>query len=175
MSIRSFLILIACVPALILGGAKLSGIIIPVPEWRRDYVLRFPLALPPVEAEPLQLPAILGSEDEDRPAERGRAVREARGRRVVRSELGARLVGGGGEAVVPRAEEPRLVGERVAFEATKREEALMVATPKPNDGEASDATTSLDQGRARSASRRQASPAKTITSARAACGSETAT
>ena len=59
--------LIVCVPLLVLGGAKLAGIIIPVPEWGRDYVLRFPFAAPSVVAEPLQLPGILGPEDETRP------------------------------------------------------------------------------------------------------------
>ena len=59
--------LIVCVPLLVLGGAKLAGIIIPVPEWGRDYVLRFPIATPSVVAEPLQLPEILGPEDETRP------------------------------------------------------------------------------------------------------------
>ena len=59
--------LIVCVPLLVLGGAKLAGIIIPVPEWGRDYVLRFPFAAPSVVAEPLQLPEILGPEDETRP------------------------------------------------------------------------------------------------------------
>lgn len=59
--------LIVCVPLLVLGGAKLAGIIIPVPEWGRDYVLRFPVAAPSVVAEPLQLPEILGPEDETRP------------------------------------------------------------------------------------------------------------
>ena len=59
--------LIVCVPLLVLGGAKLAGITIPVPEWERDYVLRFPIAAPSVVAEPLQLPEILGPEDETRP------------------------------------------------------------------------------------------------------------
>ncbi len=67
MSIRKFLMLIVCVPLLVLSGAKVAGIIIPVPEWGRDYVLRIPVAAPSVVAQPLQLPEILGPEDETRP------------------------------------------------------------------------------------------------------------
>ena len=43
MSVRSLLLLIVVVPLLILGGASLLGAKIPLPEWGRDYVLRFML------------------------------------------------------------------------------------------------------------------------------------
>ncbi|MEM7779039.1 MAG: N-acetylmuramoyl-L-alanine amidase [Pseudomonadota bacterium] len=67
MSVRVLLLLIIGVPTLILGGAKLIGFQIPVPEWGRDYVQRFLLDPPPVEVEPLELPDILGPDDEARP------------------------------------------------------------------------------------------------------------
>lgn len=57
------LILIA-VPALLLGGAKLLGVSIPVPEWGREYVLRFLLDPDRIE---IDLPEVLGPDDPDRP------------------------------------------------------------------------------------------------------------
>ncbi|WP_299192799.1 N-acetylmuramoyl-L-alanine amidase [uncultured Erythrobacter sp.] len=64
MSVRSLLLLIVAVPALLLGGAAALGMTIPVPEWGRDYVLRF--ALDPQDA-PLDLPEIEGPDDPTRP------------------------------------------------------------------------------------------------------------
>lgn len=64
MSIRTLLLVIVLIPALLLGGAKALGTAIPVPEWGRDYVLRFLLAPPPVEVD---LPAIAGPDDPTRP------------------------------------------------------------------------------------------------------------
>lgn len=64
MSIRTLLLVIVLIPALLLGGAKAFGTEIPVPEWGRDYVMRFLLAPPPVEVD---LPAIAGPDDPTRP------------------------------------------------------------------------------------------------------------
>ncbi len=64
MSIRTLLLLILAVPALLLGGALALGTQIPVPEWGRDYVLRFLLN---PEDQVLELPEVLGPDDPDRP------------------------------------------------------------------------------------------------------------
>ncbi len=64
MSIRTLLLLIVAVPALVLGGAKALGLMIPVPEWGRDYVLRFLLEPEQVNVE---LPPIAGPDDPSRP------------------------------------------------------------------------------------------------------------
>lgn len=58
------LLVIFAVPALLLGGAMAVGAVIPLPEWGRDYVLRF--LLDPT-TEPLKLPTIEGPDDPDRP------------------------------------------------------------------------------------------------------------
>lgn len=64
MSVRSLLLLIFGIPALFVGGAMGLGVQIPVPEWGRDYVLRF--LLDPAD-QPLELPPIMGSDDPERP------------------------------------------------------------------------------------------------------------
>ena len=64
MSVRTLILLILAVPALVLGGAMAMGIAIPVPEWGRDYVLR---SLLDPEVEPLDLPEILGPDDPTAP------------------------------------------------------------------------------------------------------------
>ena len=64
MSVRTLLLVVLAVPALLLGGAKLLGVTIPVPEWGRDYVLRFAFFS---EAPPLELPDIAGPDDPTRP------------------------------------------------------------------------------------------------------------
>ena len=64
MSIRTLLLLIVALPALLLGGAYALGVKIPVPEWGRDYVQRFLLE---PEAEQFELPGVLGPDDPTRP------------------------------------------------------------------------------------------------------------
>lgn len=64
MSARTLLLLILAVPALLLGGAKAFGMDIPVPEWGRDYVMRFSFLN---ETPPLELPQITGSQEASRP------------------------------------------------------------------------------------------------------------
>jgi N-acetylmuramoyl-L-alanine amidase len=64
MSLRTLLAIVLLLPAVLLGGAKGMGVTIPVPEWRRDYVLRFPLD---AADAPLELPPIEGPADAARP------------------------------------------------------------------------------------------------------------
>ena len=64
MSIRTLLLLIVAIPALILGGAMALGQKIPVPVFGRDYVLSFMLYEEPPKFE---LPPWLGSDDPARP------------------------------------------------------------------------------------------------------------
>ena len=44
MSVRTLLLLLIAVPAVLLGGAKALGLSIPVPYWGRDYVLRLDIS-----------------------------------------------------------------------------------------------------------------------------------
>ncbi|MEM7664370.1 MAG: N-acetylmuramoyl-L-alanine amidase [Pseudomonadota bacterium] len=64
MSIRTLLLIILGLPALIVGGAVVLGVKIPVPEWGRDYVLEYTLR---GESGPLDLPTIVGPDDDARP------------------------------------------------------------------------------------------------------------
>lgn len=64
MSVRALLLLIVGIPTLLVGGAMGLGVQVPVPEWGRDYVIRF--LLDPAD-QPLELPPILGTDDPDRP------------------------------------------------------------------------------------------------------------
>jgi len=65
MSYRTLLLIVLLVPLALLGGAKASGLLIPVPEWGRDYVLRFPFEKE--AAAQIELPAIVGPDDPARP------------------------------------------------------------------------------------------------------------
>jgi N-acetylmuramoyl-L-alanine amidase len=64
MSFRTLLLLVVGFPAALLGAAFLLGVTIPVPEWGRDYVLRFSIE---EEARPVDLPGIAGPDDPSRP------------------------------------------------------------------------------------------------------------
>lgn len=64
MSYRTLLLIVLLAPALLIGGAAALGLVIPVPHWGRDYVIRFVLEQP---AEPLELPDVLGPDDPSRP------------------------------------------------------------------------------------------------------------
>jgi N-acetylmuramoyl-L-alanine amidase len=60
MSFRTLMLIVLLVPALVLGGAGVLGLRIPVPVWGRDYVLRIPLDPAPM---PLDLPDVEGPDD----------------------------------------------------------------------------------------------------------------
>lgn len=64
MSYRTLLLIVFAVPALLLGGAAAVGVRIPLPQWGRDYVLRFTFE---EAAPPLELPDIEGPDDPARP------------------------------------------------------------------------------------------------------------
>ncbi|BDI61249.1 N-acetylmuramoyl-L-alanine amidase [Qipengyuania nanhaisediminis] len=64
MSLRTLLLVILAVPALVLGGAMAVGASIPVPYWGRDYVMRFLLE---PQGAPIALPGIRGPDDPTRP------------------------------------------------------------------------------------------------------------
>ena len=64
MSVRTLLLLILAVPALVLGGARALGMTIPIPEWGREYVMRFSFL---TDAPELELPDIQGPRDTTRP------------------------------------------------------------------------------------------------------------
>lgn len=64
MSYRTLLLMVLFVPAVLLAGAGVMGVTIPVPHWGRDYVQRFVVD---AGAVPLELPAIAGPDDPSRP------------------------------------------------------------------------------------------------------------
>lgn len=64
MSYRTLLLILVLVPAALLGGAAAFGLTIPVPQWGRDYVLRFVLE---ERQAPLELPPVAGPSDPSRP------------------------------------------------------------------------------------------------------------
>lgn len=64
MSTRTHLGLIALLALLTLGTMSAAGIQVPVPQWGRDYVLRF---LMPDLAEAVELPPVYGAEDPTAP------------------------------------------------------------------------------------------------------------
>ena len=64
MSLRLHLLLIVLVPVAVIGAIAASGAKLPIPEFGRDYVLRF--LLPGGERE-TDLPEIIGSEDQEAP------------------------------------------------------------------------------------------------------------
>lgn len=64
MSFRTLLLIVFLAPIAVLGGASLLGLTIPVPEWGRDYVLRFALE---GEGANIDLPQVEGADDPSRP------------------------------------------------------------------------------------------------------------
>ncbi|HSJ78714.1 MAG TPA: N-acetylmuramoyl-L-alanine amidase, partial [Erythrobacter sp.] len=64
MSFRTLLLIVFLTPAILLGGAAASGTMIPVPQWGRDYVLRFVVD---EAARPVELPPVSGPDDPARP------------------------------------------------------------------------------------------------------------
>jgi N-acetylmuramoyl-L-alanine amidase len=64
MSLRTLLLIVLLVPALVLGAAAALGVRIPVPVWGRDYVQRFALEERAIRFE---LPEIAGPDDPSLP------------------------------------------------------------------------------------------------------------
>lgn len=64
MSFRTLLLILVLIPAALLGGAAALGWTIPVPQWGRDYVLRFTIDDPEGRFE---LPPVAGPDDPSRP------------------------------------------------------------------------------------------------------------
>ena len=64
MSFRTLLLIVFLAPIALLGGASVLGLTIPVPEWGRDYVLRFALE---DEGAKIDLPQVEGPDDPARP------------------------------------------------------------------------------------------------------------
>ena len=64
MSVRGLLILVIGLPALLVGVAMAMDVKIPVPEWGREYVQRFPVVGGGLDFE---LPDVRGPDDADRP------------------------------------------------------------------------------------------------------------
>ncbi|MEA1619479.1 N-acetylmuramoyl-L-alanine amidase [Erythrobacter sp. T5W1-R] len=64
MSLRAFILLMLGLPLVVLGSVAALGQRIILPEWGRDYVLRFALEAP---AGPLALPGVAGPKDPSRP------------------------------------------------------------------------------------------------------------
>ncbi len=64
MSIRTLLLLVIGIPALVLGSTMALGLTIPIPQWGRDYVLQFALG---EEGGKVELPDVAGPDDPERP------------------------------------------------------------------------------------------------------------
>lgn len=124
MSARTLLLLIIALPVLLLGGASAFGMAIPVPQWGRDYVMRFAFSS---DAPPLELPAIAGPQDTLRPLvvldaghggrDPGKVKTRAGGSDVYEKdlvlaltlELRDRLLEGGGVRVALTREDDRII------------------------------------------------------------------
>ena len=130
MSIRTLLLLVIILPALVLGGAKALGLSIPVPHWGRDYVTRIMLEVPP---PPLELPSIEGPDDPSRPLivldaghggrDPGSIGRDADGRDVLEKDIVLPLV------LAVRDELLREGGIRVAL--TRGDDRLVTLEQRP--------------------------------------------
>lgn len=64
MSVRTLLLLVLGVPLLVFGGAAALGLAIPVPEWGREYVVRYALG---DLTGTVNLPGVEGPDDPTRP------------------------------------------------------------------------------------------------------------
>ncbi len=130
MSVRVLLLVILAVPAILLGAAYVTGAKIPVPEWGRDYVLRF--LLNPAD-EPLVLPDIAGPDDPMRPLvvidaghggrDPGSVARLGSGAEVLEKELVLQLALALRDILVEEG------GIRVAL--TREEDAIVVLADRP--------------------------------------------
>lgn len=130
MSIRTLLLLVIAVPALLLGGAKALGMAIPLPEWGRDYVQRILLDPPPPE---LELPDIAGPDDPSRPLvvldaghggrDPGSIGRDANGNEVLEKDIVLAL------AMAVREQLLEAGGIRVAL--TRSDDTIVTLSQRP--------------------------------------------
>jgi N-acetylmuramoyl-L-alanine amidase len=130
MSFRTLLLIVLLGPALLLGGAAALGLIIPVPHWGRDYVLRFPIA---GARAPLELPPIAGSDDPARPLviidaghggrDPGAIGTDPQGRKVSEKDITLAI------ALALRDELVRMGGIRVAL--TRADDRILPLADRP--------------------------------------------
>jgi N-acetylmuramoyl-L-alanine amidase len=130
MSYRTLLLMVLLVPALLLGGAGLAGVTIPVPHWGRDYVLRF--VVDPSQS-PIELPDIAGPKDPARPLvvidaghggrDPGATGSDAEGRRVSEKDITLAI------ALALRDELLRAGGIRVAL--TRSDDRILPLGHRP--------------------------------------------
>lgn len=130
MSFRTLLLIVLLTPAVLLGGAAVSGVIIPLPQWGRDYVLRFAVA---EAAEPVELPAIAGPDDPSRPLvvidaghggrDPGAIGTDLQGRKVNEKDITLAI------ALTLRDELLRLGGIRVAL--TRNDDRILPLPHRP--------------------------------------------
>lgn len=130
MSYRTLLLLLVMVPAALLGGAAALGERIPVPQWGRDYVLRFVLD----EGQaPFELPPVAGPSDPSRPLvvidaghggrDPGAIGTDAQGRRVYEKDITLAI------ALALRDELLRQGGIRVAL--TRADDRILPLAHRP--------------------------------------------
>lgn len=154
MSVRTLLLLILGLPALVLGVAMAMGASIPVPEWGRDYVMRIVFAS---EAPPLELPDIEGPNDTTRPLvvidaghggrDPGKVQRRPNGEEVYEKdlvlalsiELRDRLLESGGVRVALTRDDDRIIPLAYRPEIARQLEAdLFVSIHIDSAGERSE-------------------------------------
>lgn len=130
MSYRTLLLIVLAVPALLLGGAAALGERIPVPQWGRDYVLRFSFVQ---DGEPVELPRVEGPDDPGRPLvvidaghggrDPGAVGADAQGRRLQEKDITLAL------AIALRDELLRQGGIRVAL--TRADDRILPLAHRP--------------------------------------------
>lgn len=131
MSYRTLLLIVLLFPAVLLSGAKALGLVIPVPIWGRDYVLRFPIA-EDVSAR-IALPEVQGPDDPSRPLvvidaghggrDPGAVGSDSNGRRVEEKDITLAL------AKALRDELLRQGGIRVAL--TRADDRILPLSHRP--------------------------------------------
>jgi N-acetylmuramoyl-L-alanine amidase len=130
MSFRTLLLIVLLLPVLLLSGAAVLGMTIPVPHWGRDYVLRF--VVDPANA-PVELPPIAGPDDPTRPLvvidaghggrDPGAIGTDAEGRKVSEKDITLAI------ALALRDELLRAGGVRVAL--TRADDSIVPLPHRP--------------------------------------------
>ncbi len=130
MSFRSLLLIVLLAPVLLLSLSATLGLIIPVPVWGRDYVLRF--VVDETQA-PITLPTILGPDDPARPLvvidaghggrDPGAIGTDPQGRKISEKDITLAI------AVALRDELVRAGGIRVAL--TRDDDRILPLSDRP--------------------------------------------